>query len=157
MDPLTAARKAAEAVLANIGEFRPFDKNASLRRPLVGRGFQFWELKDRPAIDGKLRRNWRSGARLGPDASGLYSQVVSDLDAALPGIRKAEFREVRKPFASRGKWAIRPALRPTPSWASRSRTISRPKSFSTDAKGMVMFWLALREPARGPIKGVREK
>ena len=31
---------------------------------------------------------------MGPNASGLYSQMVSDLDATPPGIRKAGFREV---------------------------------------------------------------
>ena len=53
-----------------------------------------WESPNILARDGKQRHNWRPGARLGPFASGICSQVVSDLDAAPPGIRKAGFREV---------------------------------------------------------------
>ena len=42
----------------------------------------------------KQYRNWRLGVRPGPYASGLYSKMVSDLDATPPGICKAGFPEV---------------------------------------------------------------
>ena len=94
MDSLTSALKDAHATLANSGEFRILGENASLWRPLVGRGFHVWELKPRLARNGKARRNWRLGARLSAAAPGVYSQWASDLDATPPGIRKAGFREV---------------------------------------------------------------
>ena len=53
MDPLTSAPKAAKAVLVDPGEFRALVDGARPVRPLVGRGFQARELKNRPARDGK--------------------------------------------------------------------------------------------------------
>ena len=87
MDPRTSALKAARATAADSGEFRTLDENARPLRPLVGHGCQVWELPNRSARRGKQRHNWRLGVRLGPHASGLYSQMVSDLDAAPPGMR----------------------------------------------------------------------
>ena len=96
MDHLKSALKAGKAALIDPGEFRALDENARLLRPLVGREFQVWELRHRSARDAKQCRDWRLGARLGSNAAGLYSRMVSDLDATPPGIRKAEFREVVK-------------------------------------------------------------
>ena len=53
MDRLAAALKAAQAVVVDPGEFRTLDEDARLLRSLVGRGFQVWEPKNRPARDGK--------------------------------------------------------------------------------------------------------
>ena len=92
--PLTSALGAAEAVKVDPGGFRALDGNAHMLRPLAGRGFQVWELKERDARNGETRQDWRLGARLGPRASGVYSQRVSDLDATPPGIRIAGLREV---------------------------------------------------------------
>ena len=50
MDPLTSALEAARAVVVDPGEFRTLDENAWVLRPLVGRGFQVWGLKNRPAF-----------------------------------------------------------------------------------------------------------
>ena len=61
MDPLTSTLMEAKAVLVGPGEFRALDENAHLTRPLVGRGFQVRELKDRIARNGNLRRDWRLG------------------------------------------------------------------------------------------------
>ena len=94
MDPLTAALKAAKAVLVDPGKFRTLGENARLLRPPVGRGFQVGELKGRNARDGKARHEWRPGVRSGPNASGIHSQMIFDLGATSPGIRKAGFREV---------------------------------------------------------------
>ena len=52
MDPITAALKAAQAKIADPGEIRTLDENASLLRPLAGRAFQVWELKPRSAREG---------------------------------------------------------------------------------------------------------
>ena len=57
--PLTSALKAAKAVMVGSGEFRALDENA---HPIAGsksagRGFQVWELKDRIARYGELRRD----------------------------------------------------------------------------------------------------
>ena len=90
--PLASALKAAKAAPVDPGEFRTLDENAHLMMPLVGRGFQARELKDRVARNGNLSRDWRLGVRLGPNGSGIYSRVVSDLDATPPGIRKAALR-----------------------------------------------------------------
>ena len=73
MDPITSALKAAGATVVDPGEFRTPDENTRLLRPLVGRGFQVWELLNRLARERKQRHDWRSGVRLGPYASGLYS------------------------------------------------------------------------------------
>ena len=89
MGPRTAALKAAKAVMVGPGEFRALDDHARLLRPLFSR-----ELKGRTACSGEACRDWRLGVRLGPNAPGIYSQRVSDLDATTPGIRKAGFREV---------------------------------------------------------------
>ena len=94
--PLAAALTAAKAVLVGPGEFRTLDENTRFLRPLVGRGFQVWELKGRAARDAKARREWRLGVRLGPNASGIHPQMIFDLDATTPGIRKADCREVMK-------------------------------------------------------------
>ena len=85
-DPLAAALKAARATPVGPGEIRTLDGNAALLRPLLGRGFQIWELPHRSARDGKQCPNWRFGSRRGPDASGIYSQMVSTLGATHPGI-----------------------------------------------------------------------
>ena len=102
MDPLATALKAARATLVDPGEFRALDETATLLRPLPGPGFRVWELLNRLVHDRKQRRNWRLGARLGPHASGIYSQMVSNLGATHPGIRKAGFREVE----ALAKWAV---------------------------------------------------
>ena len=53
MDPLTSTLMGAKAVPVDPGEFRTLDDGARLAQPPVGRGFQAWELKNRPARDGK--------------------------------------------------------------------------------------------------------
>ena len=55
MDPPATAPKAAQGVAVGPGEFRALDGNGRLLRPLVGRGFQVWELGNRLARDGKMR------------------------------------------------------------------------------------------------------
>ena len=84
MDPLTTALNAAKAVRVDPGECRTLRANARLLRPLIGRGFQVWELQEKLARDGKVCHVWRLGVRLGPIASEVSSQRV-DLDAALRG------------------------------------------------------------------------
>ena len=71
VDVLTSALKAARATLVDPGDFRALDENARLLRPLIGRGFQVWELQPRLARNGKERHNWRLGVRLGAAASGF--------------------------------------------------------------------------------------
>ena len=56
--------------------------------------FQVWELPRRKASVGKDCHEWRLGVRLGASASGEWPQRTSELPLALPGIRKAAFREV---------------------------------------------------------------
>ena len=73
---------------------RSLDEDTHLLRPLAGREYQVWELKGRTARNGKSLREWRLGMRMGPNASGIYPQLVSDPDATPPVIRKAGFREV---------------------------------------------------------------
>ena len=73
MDPLTSAPQAAMAVEVDPREFRALDENARLLRPLMGRGFQLWKLQERPARNGKARREWRLGVRVGPNTSGIYA------------------------------------------------------------------------------------
>ena len=51
MDPLATAVKAARAKLVGPGEFRALEENAPLLRPLLGSGFQVWELPNRLARD----------------------------------------------------------------------------------------------------------
>ena len=109
-DPLTSALKAARATLVDRGEFRTLDVNASLLRPLVGRGFQVWELPNRLAADGNQCRNRRLGARLGPHASGIHPRMVFDLDAAPPGIRKAGFRETMEALRYPGQVGYPPSF-----------------------------------------------
>ena len=93
-DPLASALKAAKAVKVGPGEFRAPDENAQMTRPLIGRGFQVWGKKERGARNEKACHDWRLGVRLGPQASGVYSQRVSDIGATPPGIRRAGFRAV---------------------------------------------------------------
>ena len=85
-------------------------KNVRLMRPLVGRGRQVWELKGRIARNGKSRHDSRLEARLGPNASGIYPQMVSDLDATPPGIRKAGFREVMQVLRCPGRVSHQPSV-----------------------------------------------
>ena len=92
------------------GEFRTPAENNRLSQPLAGRGFQVWGLKDRAARDGEMRYNWRLGVRLGPNASELFSQMVSDLGGAPPGIRKAGFREVVEVLRSPGQVGCPPGI-----------------------------------------------
>ena len=94
MGPPASALRAAKALLVGPGDFRALDENGRLARPLGGREFKAWVLKNRSARDGDSRREWRLGARLGPNASRIYPQMVSDLDATHPGIRKVGFREL---------------------------------------------------------------
>ena len=70
MDPLTTSLKAAKAERVGPGGFRSLGENAGILRPLVGRGFQVWELPEGSAWDGKEYHEWRVGVRLGPNASG---------------------------------------------------------------------------------------
>ena len=92
------------------GEFRALDENAHMPRPLIGRGFQDWGLKGRAFRNGKSRHDWRLGARLGPNASGIYSQRVSDLGATEPEIRKAGFREVTRVLRCPGQVGYSPSV-----------------------------------------------
>ena len=110
MEPLTEASKVARANLVDPGECRTLSEDAPLLRPLVGRDFQVWELPAHNARDGKTRRNWRLGVRLGAAASGVYSQRVSDLDAASPGIRKAGSREMVVVLRSPGQAGYPPSI-----------------------------------------------
>ena len=57
MDPLTAAIKAAKAVQVDPGESRTRDESANTLRPITGRGFEAWKLRERSARDGKARRD----------------------------------------------------------------------------------------------------
>ena len=52
------------------------------------------------------------GARLGPDASDAYPQQVFDLDATLPGIRTAGFREVIEVLRRPGQAENPPSVAP---------------------------------------------
>ena len=110
MDPLTAALKVAKAELVGPGEFRTLGANARFLRPLVGRGFQVWELKGRAARNGRARDDWRLGARLGPNASGIFSQMIFDLGAIPPGMRMAGFREVMEGLRSPAKVGYPPSV-----------------------------------------------
>ena len=105
LDPPTSALKAARAVLVDPREFRALDENARLLRPLV-----VWELKSRSARDGKQCRNWRLGARLGPDASGIDPQTASHLDATPPRIRKAGCREEMEGIRCLGQAGYLPSV-----------------------------------------------
>ena len=67
---LTTTLKAAKAERVGPGGFRSLGENAGILRPLVGRGFQVWELPEGSAWDGKEYHEWRVGVRLGPNASG---------------------------------------------------------------------------------------
>ena len=109
-DLRVTALKAAQAVAVDPREFRAFGENACLLRPLVGRGFQVWELKNRAARDGKMRHNGRLGARLVSNASGLFSQMVSVLNATHPVIRTAGFREVMGVLRSPGQVGYLPII-----------------------------------------------
>ena len=110
MDPLTSAPQAAMALEVDPREFRALDENARLLRPLMGRGFQLWKLQERPARNGKARREWRLEARLGPHASGVYPQRVFDLGATPPGIRKAGFGEVMEVLRGPGRAGYPPSV-----------------------------------------------
>ena len=135
MGPITPALKAARAKLVGPREFRAADENDRFLRPLAGRGFQVWELPKRSARSGKLRRNWRLGARLGPYASRAYSRLVWDLDATPPGIRKAGFREVTEVLCSPGHVGYpRVSLR-TPICAFLSWRTGRRRRCLVDAVG----------------------
>lgn len=63
LDPPSPAPRAAEAGMVDPGEFSALDENARLMRPLVGRGFQVWELGNRAARKKKLRHDWLLGVR----------------------------------------------------------------------------------------------
>ena len=76
----------------------------------MGRGFQVWELKNRPSRDEKLRRDWQLGVRPGPNASGLSPQMVPDSDATAPGIREAGFREVVEGLRCPGQAGYPPSV-----------------------------------------------
>ena len=68
------------------------------------------EIEGSPRARRKMRHHWRLGARLGPDASGLYSQKVSDLNATPPGSRKAGFREVMEALRCPGQVGCPPSV-----------------------------------------------
>ena len=110
MDPSTTALKVGGATRVDPGEFRTSGENASLLRPLAGRGFQVWDLPERQARDGKVRHSWRLGARLRPSVTGLYARRVFDLDATPPGIRIAGFGEVMEILRSPGQAGYRPVV-----------------------------------------------
>ena len=110
MGPLTTALKAAKAERVDPEDFRAPRENASLLRPLIGRGFQVWRLQERIARDGNVSHDWPQGVRPGPNASGAYSQRVFDLGATHPGIRGAGFREVMEVLRGPGKAGYPPSL-----------------------------------------------
>ena len=138
-------------MLVDPREFRALDENARLLRPLV-----VWELKSRSARDGKQCRNWRLGARLGPDASGLYSQMVSDLGATPPGIRKAGFREVMEVLRRPGQVGYPPNVATDAQLGFSVMASQSAEVFSPEARRKVVFWSASREPARGPAKAAKQ-
>ena len=92
------------------GEFRALTENAPLMRPLVGRGFQVRELKNRASRNWILRRDWRPGVRLRPRAPGIHSQRIYVLDAIPPGIRRAGFREVMEVLRRPGQVGYPPSV-----------------------------------------------
>ena len=110
MDPPSSALKAARNAKVDPGDFRTLDENAQMLRPLVGRRFQVWELKERASRNSTARHDWRLGARLGPKAFGNYSQRVSDLGATSPGIRRAGLGEVVEVIRCPGQVGFPPSV-----------------------------------------------
>ena len=86
MGPSSMALTLAGAVRDDVAAFRTLGANLGLIRPLVNRDFQVWDMPGRKARAGKERHDWRKGVRLGPTASGEWSQRIHDLCATPPGI-----------------------------------------------------------------------
>ena len=157
MDPFAASLEAAEAVLVGPGEFRALDENASLLRPLVGRGFQVSGPQGRAARNGKLRHEWRLGARLGPNASGIHPQKVPDVDATSPGIRKAGFRGVMEVLRCPGQVGYPPGVATDAQLGFSVKAYQSAEAFSAAAKGAGAKWRDLRDRERGPIREVNRE
>ena len=84
---LSSPSSVAGAVGVDASEFRTLDASLSLIRPPVTRDYQAWSPAERKARDGKLRHEWRSEVRFGPNASGELARRIHNLDAAPSGIR----------------------------------------------------------------------
>ena len=78
MEPLARALTVVGAGRVDAWQRRALDANSGALRSLVDRECQ----------------KWRLGPSLGPHASGELPQRIYDLDAVLPRIRRAGFREV---------------------------------------------------------------
>ena len=109
MEPSTKASTPAGAVRVDVTAFRALDSNLGLIRPLVDRAFQVWDLPGWEARAGEEFHDWRLGVRLGAAASGDWSQRTHNLSAALPGIRRAGFREALDVLRHKGQVVLPPS------------------------------------------------
>ena len=104
-----------------------------------------------------MPHNWRLGVRFGPNASGIFSHMVSDLNAAPPGIGRAGFREVMGDLRSPGQAGYLPSIATDALLGFSVMAYQSAIGHGVPvAKGMVAPRPALRDHAREPARGVKE-